>query len=403
MSTDSAEGREHRDDEATGRTPDHDPVDDQTATVDPTGTDDGDPHPATDVEFSEPAAADPEPRDTGHAEEDFAAESEPTTAFDGPAETSEPRPEPLDADDDASTTRFAGERPEALDADVEPTVAAPVATSGATTTAGRDDADEPAPPVSDAPASSAPVSDDDGTDDESLRQERARRFGRFGTRTEPAATDADADAAEPATTAMPADEPAPAATAVGAPATRTTDEPEPKINEDNPFEDWDDPPRSRAVAHWWVVLFSIVLTPVAWYLLADGGERWSTAREVSPEAINVLALAELAGGIVVLFALLLAVRWSSVGPIIVGSITTLIGGAFLAVPQIVEDFLADYSDIFGRLGQLGQNVYDHLLVDGNSGRLLAYGVVLIMAGVISHGARRQGRREERRRAAAEAL
>lgn len=248
-------------------------------------------------------------------------------------------------------------------------------------------------------------------EDEALRDERARRFGRFGrSRTEDddlgepttgetrttalPASGAGASGGTTATTALPAEndvEPVPVRE-----STR-----EPQINEDNPFEDWDDPPRSRTSAHWWGVLISLVFVPVAWYLLADGGERWANSREVNPDAIHFGAMLEIAGGLLALIAVLLAARWSSVGAIITGSIATVIGAAFLAVPQIVVDFLADYSDIFGRLGQFGQNVYDHLLMDGNAGRVLAYGVVLIFAGVISHGARRQGRREERRRAAAE--
>lgn len=238
-------------------------------------------------------------------------------------------------------------------------------------------------------------------DDEALRAERARRFGQFGrSRTD--------DDAQVRTTALPTtgtDEAEIGGTTTVLPegGSGTSAQDADQIDESDPFEDWDQPPRSRAQAHWWVVLITLVFIPPAWYLIADGGERWFNARDVAPEAIHVGALAEILGGLVLLAAVLIAARWSSVGPIIVGSIATLIGGAFLAIPQIVEEFLLDYSHIFTQLGQFGQNVYDHLLADGNTGRILAYGVVLIFVGVISHGARRQGRREERRRAAVEAL
>ncbi|MGC0141436.1 hypothetical protein [Pseudactinotalea sp. Z1732] len=238
-------------------------------------------------------------------------------------------------------------------------------------------------------------------DDAALREERERRFGRFGR-----SRDADKEPAEGEvrTTALPAPgATAPARTGRAPAATDDARHSRTEINEEDPFQDWDDPPRSRAQAHWWVVLITLVFTPPAWYLIADGGERWTNAREVAPDAIHFGALVEIAGGLLLLAVVLIGARWSSVGPIIMGSIATLIGGAFLAIPQMVEDFLAEYSDIFTRLGQFGQNVYDHLLTDGNTGRILAYGVVLILAGVISHGARRQGRREERRRAAVEAL
>jgi len=319
------------------------------------------------------SAAAPAAADSASATDAYAAtygEDEPaagtgTTPASGAAGAAEPAAEPTDRFDPAE-----GQTPAAT---------TPVA---------------PAEPVG--PAGSAPSAEED----EALRAERARRFGKFGRRTE------EDDLGEPIdgevrTTALPAGEPAGADTSpagqpvAGAPVEETV------INEENPFEDWDDPPRSRASAHWWGALIALVFTPVAWYLLADGGERWVHSQEVNPDAIHFGALVEIAGGLLALAAVLLATRWSSVGAIIIGSIGTLIGAAFLAIPQILQDFLADYNDIFGRLGQFGQNVYNHLLADGNAGRILAYGVVLIFAGVISHGARRQGRREERRRAAAE--
>jgi len=261
----------------------------------------------------------------------------------------------------------------------------------------------PAPTAGDGEPTVVASSVDQGEpvdDDEALRAERARRFGQFGrSRTD--------DEAEVRTTALPTSatdeaEITGATTTLPAPTTGTPTEAD-QIDESDPFEDWDEPPRSRAQAHWWVVLITLVFIPPAWYLITDGGERWFNARDVAPEAIHVGALVEIVGGLVLLAVVLIAARWSSVGPIIVGSIATLAGAAFLAIPQIVEEFLLDYSHIFTQLGQFGQNVYDHLLADGNTGRLLAYGVVLIFVGVVSHGARRQGRREERRRAAVEAL
>src|SRR5699024_12845433 len=95
-------------------------------------------------------------------------------------------------------------------------------------------------------------------------------------------------------------------------------------------------------------------------------------------------------------------RCASVGSITIGSLATRVGAAFLIIPQIVADFLASQSMIFDRLGQFSTNIFDHLVSDGHSGRLLLYGITFIFVGVVSHGARRQGRREERRKAALEA-
>src|SRR5699024_11814492 len=98
---------------------------------------------------------------------------------------------------------------------------------------------------------------------------------------------------------------------------------------------------------------------------------------------------------ITLIIMLMAARWSSVGSIIIGSIATLIGAAFLVVPQIVADFLESQAMIFDRLGQFGMNIHDHLVSDGHSGRLLLYGITFIFVGVVSHGARRQGRRDRK--------
>ncbi|QGH68365.1 hypothetical protein [Pseudactinotalea sp. HY158] len=275
-------------------------------------------------------------------------------------------------------------------------------------------------------------------DDEALRQERARRFGPSRDEggdpaggsdpagvpgeEEPASTFEDSGPATtafgPGSTELLAEEesahtptgpvtPLPASPAGGigsigaVPATRSmpstpvahVSPPEPAEPAD-PFEGFNEGPESRAAAHWWVVLVSLVFVPVAWYLLADGGERLSWSIEHS-ETVNVWAYVELGAGLLAAIIVLLAARWSSVGPIILGSITALLGAAYLAFPDRAQDFLADYAEIFTRLGQFGQNVLDHLQRDAVTGRLLTFGVVLIMAGVISHGARRQGRREER--------
>ncbi|SEE91020.1 hypothetical protein [Ruania alba] len=247
--------------------------------------------------------------------------------------------------------------------------------------------DEPASASNDGPAEPEPPTRQLPTeaDDAALREERARRFGR-GTST----PDEETPVTQPST--------------AEADATDTRVEPVPAPMEtqpEDPFSDWDDGPQSRAAAHWWGILIAIVFAPIAWYLLTDGGERVSFSLDRSLEAVNVAGLLELAGGLLCTVVLLLAARWSSLGPIIVGSIGTLIGGAFLAVPVIVSEFLASQSAIFDRLGQFGTNLYDHLVAEGHAGRLLLYGIVLIFIGVVSHGARRQGRREERRRIAAE--
>lgn len=159
-------------------------------------------------------------------------------------------------------------------------------------------------------------------------------------------------------------------------------------------------PPSRAKAHVLTVLLTLLLTPVAWYLLADAGARltlpqgnpWDTSN------LNVAALLELAGGLLVLVVVLLAARWSSVGAIVTGALVIVVGVPFVAVPAWTQDLLEpaqSWLADLGQFGELGDNVSHHLVASGSTGRLVAVGVALVLVGVVSHGARRQGRREVR--------
>ncbi|MFC4553708.1 hypothetical protein [Georgenia faecalis] len=154
-------------------------------------------------------------------------------------------------------------------------------------------------------------------------------------------------------------------------------------------------PRSRTAAHFWSILLTLVLLPVAWYLLADAGARL-TLPEGNPwdtGTLNVAALLELAAGLVVLVVVLLTARWSSVGAFVSGVLVLLLGLAFVAVPEQTADVVETVSGRLDGLGDLGSNVTHHLVATGSTGRFVVYGVALILLGVVSHGARRQGRRE----------
>lgn len=165
-----------------------------------------------------------------------------------------------------------------------------------------------------------------------------------------------------------------------------------------PESTYEEPP-SRAGSHWWGVLIALTLTPIAWFLLQDGGARIYFSLQADPTAINLAGVLSLAGGLLVLAIVLLAARWSSVGPIIAGSIAALAGLAFIAFPSQTLEWLADYEAELERLGGFGENLYTYLLESGMRGELLVAGVVLVFVGIVSHGARRQGRREERARLA----
>lgn len=166
------------------------------------------------------------------------------------------------------------------------------------------------------------------------------------------------------------------------------------------FEGFHEASLSRAAAHWWTVLITLVFAPVAWYLFTDGGARIEWASSQS-QPITIAAYIEFGLGLLAVFILLLAARWSSVGSIVMGSLFLALGLAFLIFPAEGADVLRTSTEYFGRLGQFGINVVEHLSATLETGRMALYGLVLIMVGVVSHGARRQGRREERTKIALE--
>lgn len=159
-------------------------------------------------------------------------------------------------------------------------------------------------------------------------------------------------------------------------------------------------PATRAAAHAWGVVLTLLLTPVALYLWADAGARLALAPDAPWETgdLNIAALVELAAALLVTAVVLLAARWSSVGAILTGSLVLLGGLAFVAIPLQVRDAVEPALERVGDLGGLGANLGHHLLADGSTGRLVLYGAALVLLGVVSHGARRQGRAEERARA-----
>lgn len=154
---------------------------------------------------------------------------------------------------------------------------------------------------------------------------------------------------------------------------------------------------SRAGAHWWAILATLLLSPVAWYLLADAGARMTlpAGSQWETGSVNLAAVAELVGGLVVLGVILWAARASSLGAFILGGLLVLVGGAFVVMPRQVQNLLEPYLENLLNYNDMGANIAHHLEADGSTGRILIAGFVLVMIGFISHGARRRGRAEQR--------
>ncbi|MDO4606259.1 MAG: hypothetical protein Q4B12_02940 [Bowdeniella nasicola] len=160
-------------------------------------------------------------------------------------------------------------------------------------------------------------------------------------------------------------------------------------------------PRSRAWAHVGSLFGVLLLLPVAWYLLADAGARFTLA-VTSPWAsgvVNMAAVGEFIGGLVVLGLIAYLIRCSSVGAFVTGTVVTVAGACFILLPQLTARLMGSVLIQLRQLGAFGNNLYHHLVFDGSMGRLALYGALLIAAGYISASARRAGRRRERLEAA----
>lgn len=152
-------------------------------------------------------------------------------------------------------------------------------------------------------------------------------------------------------------------------------------------------PRGRGWAHVGVFFATLLLAPLAWYLLADSGVRLSGLEDSAwnTGTVDWLVVLELLGALLCLAVLWYLVSLSSVGAIVFGLIITVAGAVAIFAPTVVQDVLqsspiqqfVSYNDFTGNVGH-------HLTDDLASGRLTGFGFLLFMTGIVSHQARRHG-------------
>lgn len=160
---------------------------------------------------------------------------------------------------------------------------------------------------------------------------------------------------------------------------------------------------SRLAAHLWTLLLALVFTPIAWYLLMDGATRMLNP-EISAWALSsslkTAHLTEFLSGLVVLFALVWMARYSSVGAFFTGIVLTVVGAPFIFLPGKTHNQIQGLLDTLQAAGESGRfyqalpaNVAHHIETSGSSGLLLVAGIVFLALGLVSHGARRKGRKD----------
>ena len=155
-----------------------------------------------------------------------------------------------------------------------------------------------------------------------------------------------------------------------------------------------DAPRGRGWTHAWVLLATLLLVPVGYYLLSDSIynlELGPLGDRNSGEGIPWLLLAELAGGLAVVALVWFIARLSSLGAMVIGTLLAVAGLVGVAAPSLVEKFVMDpLTNFFGTDNLLINSIILHFGVGLAYGRILTFGVILLLTGIVSHSARRRG-------------
>lgn len=152
---------------------------------------------------------------------------------------------------------------------------------------------------------------------------------------------------------------------------------------------------SRAAAHLWSLVLTIILLPVTWYLTWDAASRLTlpSHSQARTGVLDAYALTELGGAVVALFVLVLLARWSSLGAFIGGLVLVAGGLPFLIMPATTAERLEPILHTLQQQSPFTGNIAHHLQWSGTSGFLVMAGIALLGLGFVSHGARRKGRKD----------
>lgn len=151
-------------------------------------------------------------------------------------------------------------------------------------------------------------------------------------------------------------------------------------------------PKKRIGAHFASFFLTLLLVPVAWYLLSDASTRlflvennpWAT------QQADVFPILELVGGIVVVGILWLLAHTSSLGAQLWGAILTIAGLAAIIVPKYGVELISRLNNAIGDYNPFTGNVVHHLNQDLGSGRVAVFGALLLLTGLVAHQARKRG-------------
>ncbi len=152
-------------------------------------------------------------------------------------------------------------------------------------------------------------------------------------------------------------------------------------------------PGGRGWTHTWVLFATLLLLPVAWYLLSDASVRLGPGPDTpwTTGSLSWTALVEMASGLVVVALVWFIARLSSLGAIVIGTLVAVAGLIPLLLPTLARSFLSGtLTDLLSGYNTFTDNLLLYLGTDLASGKMLILGVLLLVTGVVSHSARRRG-------------
>ena len=153
-------------------------------------------------------------------------------------------------------------------------------------------------------------------------------------------------------------------------------------------------PASRAGAHWAGVLLSLVLLPMAWFFVHGAADALTRTVEPHRFAFSPSAITELVAGLLIMSLALWTARRSSLGSIVVGALSAVLGLLFLLLPASMNGIVGPVLDRLAAQSALGADLAAYFWTDAFSGKFVVLGLFMIMVGIVSHSARRAGRREQ---------
>jgi len=153
-------------------------------------------------------------------------------------------------------------------------------------------------------------------------------------------------------------------------------------------------PASRAGAHWAGVLMSLVLLPTAWFFVHGAADVLTSTVEPHRFAFNPKAIFELVAGLLTMGVALWTACRSSLGSIVVGALSAVLGLLFLLLPTPMNGLVGPVLDRLTAQSTLGADLAAYFWTDAYSGKFVVLGLFMVMVGVVSHSARRAGRREQ---------